>query len=455
MMLIVMAAATFMDGLDGSIVSIALPEIAEDLGVDTATSSWATIIYLLTLSALIVPFARISAQVGVRSVLAIGLSVFTAGSVLCGLSGSFHLLIAFRIVQSVGAAMMAAACPMCCTEHLPVHRLGFGLSVVTIGASLGFAFGPVVGGAITDFLDWQWIFFINVPFGAVATALILKAIPPSGEGKTRPHLDVPGTVVLCVAVVSGVLGVETLSYNGMLPFSTACILLCLVLLCVFVRMERRAPIPLLKTAMFRDRGFSSVFLCLMLVNMAYMGMLYLIPFYGQVALGMSLLKVGTFLLISAVVTAVVGMPLAKWSDHTGRRWFCVAAGLTILATFLLYGLFGGGMTDPEFLLVAFLQGIGWGFVGGPMASRLVEHAADERDMASSLMNEAYYIGGALGTAVAAMLFTLLSGAEGVDISLLAPGMFLDGFVPTAFFCGALGAVIAVLSFILKDDVKTS
>ena len=90
-----------------------------------------------------------------------------------------------------------------------------------------------------------------------------------------------------------------------------------------------------------------------------------------------------------------------------------------------------------------------------MASRLVEHAADERDMASSLMNEAYYIGGALGTAVAAMLFTLLSGAEGVDISLLAPGMFLDGFVPTAFFCGALGAVIAVLSFILKDDIKTS
>ena len=151
LMLVVVFVATFMDGLDGSIVSVALPEIGEDLGVDTATSSWVTIIYMMILAGTLVMFARISADTGVRKVMAIGLAVFTAGSLFCGFSTSFWMLIAFRIIQAVGAAMMAAAGPMCCTEHLPPEKLAFGLSVVTIGSSLGFAVGPALGGLIVEY----------------------------------------------------------------------------------------------------------------------------------------------------------------------------------------------------------------------------------------------------------------------------------------------------------------
>ena len=451
MMLIVVVAATLMDGLDASIVSIALPDIAEDLGVDTATSSWATIIYLLVLSALIIPFARISAQTGVRKVLAIGLAMFTIGSALCGLSPSFATLIAFRTVQAVGAAMMAAAGPMCCTEHLSPDRLGLGMSLVTIGASLGFAVGPAVGGAVTELLSWQWIFLINIPFGLVTVPLILIAIPASSETGGKPRVDLRGAAVLCTSVVLGVLGLEILSYEGTALFSTTCMMACIVLLALFIRLEKNTDIPLLRTSMLRDFGFASVFLCLMLVNASFMGVMYLVPFFGQIVLGMSPFEVGEYLLISAVFTAVLGMPIARWSDRAGRRWFCIAAGIVLTVGFLMYALWADGMSDLELLTTVLVMGLGWALVGGPMASRLVEHAGNERDMAASLMNEAYYIGGAVGTAFAAMFFTIMSGAEGVDISLLSAGMFLDGFVPTALASAAVAVAIFVLSTALRDD----
>lgn len=201
-MLTAIAIAAFMDGLDGSIVSIVLPDIGRSLNVDTDTSSWVTIIYFLVLSALIIPFARISADIGPRRVLAVGFAVFTIGSLFCGLVSSFYPMIATRALQAAGAAAMAAAGPMCCTSHLPPNKLAFGLTLVTIGSSLGFALGPVVGGAIVSGMDWHWIFLINIPVGAAAVPMILWAIPKGAEKGGRPRIaDMRGCVLLCAGIV--------------------------------------------------------------------------------------------------------------------------------------------------------------------------------------------------------------------------------------------------------------
>ncbi|MCQ2079767.1 MAG: MFS transporter, partial [archaeon] len=141
-----------------------------------------SIIYMMVLAGTLVAFARIAADREVRKIMAGGLLLFTIGSLMCGLSPSFGVLILSRAVQAVGAGMMAATGPMCCTEHLPPEKLGFGLSIVTIGASVGFAVGPALGGVIVEFVSWHWIFLINIPLGAVAIPLMLKAIPP-GSGK--------------------------------------------------------------------------------------------------------------------------------------------------------------------------------------------------------------------------------------------------------------------------------
>ena len=156
LMLAAMFVATLMDGLDSSIVSVALPDIGMDLGVDTGTASWVSIIYMMVLAGLIIPFARVCANIGVRAVLTIGFALFTVSSFFCGISTTFAMLIASRAVQGVGASMLAAAGPICCTEHLPRAKLAFGLAVLTIGSSIGYALGPAVGGIIVELISWNW-----------------------------------------------------------------------------------------------------------------------------------------------------------------------------------------------------------------------------------------------------------------------------------------------------------
>ncbi|MCQ2071345.1 MAG: MFS transporter [archaeon] len=450
MMLSVVFLATFMDGVDGSIVNVALPTIGDWFGVDTATVSWVAITYMMVLAGLIVAFARIAADTGVRKVLFYGLVVFTAGSLLCGLSVSFPMLIASRAVQAVGASMMAAAGPMCCTEHLPADKLGFGMGVVTIGASVGFALGPAIGGAMLEVLDWPWIFLINIPIGAVAAPLILKAIPADSEKGGKTHMDYQGTVLLFAAIALGTFAIETLSYASMRVVAIVAAVLCLGFMAMFVHRERNTDHPLIRLSMFRRLDFSAIFVCLMLMNMTFMGMLYLIPFFGEICMGLGSLEVGAVLFISAMVTAFVSLPISKWSDRVGRKWFCVCAGLFSSAAFLVQGLLSVDLTVPIICVTMVVMGFGWAFAGGPMASRLVEHAGEEKDMAASLMNEAYYVGGAIGTALVAMLFTAFSGSDGIDIREVSVAMFDAGFAPTAVIVAAMAFLVAVMSFVVKD-----
>ena len=453
MLLAVVFFATFMDGVDGSIVNVALPDIGSSFGVDTATVSWVSITYMMILAGTLVAFARIAADKGIRLIMALGLAIFTISSLFCGISVSFPMLIAARAAQAVGAGMMAAAGPMCCVVHLPPEKLAFGLSIVTIGASMGFAIGPALGGAIVNFTDWNWIFLINIPLGLIAVPLMLMAVPKSTVPAGKSTLDKAGAVLLLVAIVLITFAIETLSHSDMRTYSVIAGAVGLIVLVVFIRVERNRENPLLKLSMFRRWDFALIFITLMEINMVFMGILYLVPFYAEICLGMSSLTTGLFLLSSPLVTAIFGMPLARLSDTKGRMIFCVLSGLFAVATFIIFILAADNMHWALFLTTMILMGLSWACVGGPMASRLVEHAGDEPEMASSLTNEAYYIGGAVGTALTALVFTLASGTDGIDIDSLTAPVFLSGITAAAAVLLAISATIAVLSFIVKDEKK--
>lgn len=453
LMLAVVFFATFMDGLDGSIVNVALPDIGSGFEVDTSTVSWVSITYMMVLAGTLVAFAKVASEIGVKKIMMWGLGIFTVGSLMCGLSPSFAVLILSRGIQAVGAAMMAATGPMCCVKHLPPEKLAYGLSIVTIGASVGFAVGPALGGAIVEFTTWYWIFLINIPLGLIAIPLMAKAIPAGSEKNTGLHLDIAGTVLLFAAIMLVTFAIETLSHSDMRVWSVCAMAVGLVLLAVFVKVEKKQKDPLLELSMFRRWDFTSIFLCLMMINMIFMGIQYLIPFYGEICLGMSSLTIGLFLLVSAMVTAIFGMPMAKWSNYKGRRPFCIAAGLLAALSFGTYIFFAEDMPCALLFVCMVLMGLSWACVGGPMASRLVEHAGDQSAMASSLTNEAYYIGGAIGTALVAMIFTLSSGTDGVDIENLTEPVFLDGFTVTAAVVTAVALLIAFLSYSVRDDKK--
>ncbi len=451
MMLAAMFVATLMDGLDSSIVSVALPDIGMELGVDTGTASWVSIIYMMVLAGLIIPFARVCSNIGVRTVLTLGFVLFTVSSFFCGISSTFAMLIVARGVQGIGAAMLAAAGPICCTEHLSRDRLAYGLAILTIGSSIGYALGPAVGGVVVELISWNWVFLINIPIGLVIIPISYLAIPSSSEHGGKVGLDVMGTVTLFVAMSCGIFALETLAYPDLRIFTIAAAVLFVLFTALFIGCENRHPDPILKLSMFRNWGFTSVFLCLMFVNISYMAMIYLVPFYSEIVVGLTPMQVGAFLFIPALVTAIFGMPVSTMSDRWGRRPFAVMAGLITAGTLLLYVIFADTMDMVTLFIIMIPQGLGWAFVGGPMASRLVEHAGDERDMAASMTNEAYYIGGSLGLAISAMVFTIFSKSEGVDIADVAPAAFVDGFVAASIVAVAFAFVIAILSFILRDE----
>lgn len=446
LILSVVFVATFVDGLDSSAVNIALPSIASSLSTDVPSASWATAVYLTTLAAFLVPFAKISSNGNVRAVMCSGLALFAGASVLSGVSQTYTQLIVFRILHGIGAAMIAAAGPVACTELLPRGYLATGLAVITGGSGAGFAIGPTFGGFVVDLAGWRWIFLFNVipcTLGIIAAMMSM----PRGRGGIR--LDVPGSILIGVATASAIVFLETLPDGGTVPITSA--ILTLASLVLFVIIEKKTADPLLNPGIFRSKGFAGVFVSLFLVNAISLGELYLLPFYCGICMDLGASEIGLALVVTSIIVAVFSVPVARWSDRVGRRReFCVAGGALFAISMAMLIPFVEDM--PMWVLVVSMavKGVGWCFAGGPMSSNLVEHAGGDRDMASSLTNEALYIGGAVGTASMAALLALTSSAKGMDIASVSPGTMAEGFLPCIIVLTAMSIIVMCLSAIIWD-----
>ncbi len=213
LLLIAVALGGLMDGLDGSIINIALPVIAADFGTDTGSVSWTVIIYLLMVAGTILIFGNIAGRGHVKKTLIIGFGTFTIASLLCGLSVSLPMLIAARLVQGLGAAMIIACAPIVCVKFMPSNILGLSFGVLTAATSIGFAVGPAIGGILTHYLSWNRIFFINIPIGIFAVLYCLKVVP-KGQAENSAQFDWIGAVLLFIVMASGVYVLERLPHFG-------------------------------------------------------------------------------------------------------------------------------------------------------------------------------------------------------------------------------------------------
>ncbi|MDR2845749.1 MAG: DHA2 family efflux MFS transporter permease subunit [Candidatus Methanoplasma sp.] len=450
LLLAVIAVTALMDGLDGSIVNVALPTLAGDFGTDTGTVAWITVTYLLMLAGLLMLFARIAKNGAVKKVISVGIGLFTISSLFCGISTNFEMLIIFRAAQGIGAAMMGAAVPMLCVKYLPSNMMGLGMGILTLGCSIGFAIGPAIGGIIVDVLSWHWIFLINLPVGIIVLALTLKVVPKD-EPYKKGGLDVSGAILLFAAAAAGVLALERAPYPESLTMVTVAAVVSIICLAAFVLVELRKSDPLLDVRVFKHWKFDFVFLAFMLGNLAYMGLLYLMPFYMDVVMGWGSSASGTYLFIPPLITLILCIPISRWSDRTGRRWFCVTACVALVAGSSIMSLFAREAAVIPLLATLICMGLMWAFCGGPMASRIVENTAGEsREIGSSLMNESIYLGGTIGTALFAMIFTAGTGAGGVNFTDLQPDVFLDGFIISMVAVVVISAITAVLSYTVKD-----
>ena len=449
LILTVVTFASLMDGLDGSIVIVALPAMAEHLGTDTGTIAWVSVTYFVMLAGLLITFARVSRNGLIKMVLLVGLIIFTVSSFFCGISTSFLMLLISRLAQGTGAAMMAAAVPMACVKYLPASNLGLGMGVLTLGSSLGFALGPVVGGVVTDLISWHWIFFINIPLGLIVIPLLIKVIPKD-EGYSG-SIDVAGAVLLFSAILCGILALERIPYSEDVFLVILSAIGCVVFISAFIVVELRKKDPLLNLRIFKHWKFTSVLVAYAQANLVYMGLLYLLPFYMAICMGFSSSTIGLYVLISPLLTLLLCVPISRWSDRTERRAFAVASCAALMVGCLIMALFSPESMVLPLVVTLVCMGLMWALCGGPMASRVIENVEGEsREMGSSVMYEFIYLGCTIGTALFAMLFTIGSGSGNINFTDLPPGMFIDGFVFAAAIGVVLAAITVILSFIVKE-----
>ena len=226
----------------------------------------------MTLAGLILVFGRIADRGALKKVFVYGFTIFTVASFMCGASNSLPMLLVSRTLQGVGGAMIAASGPMLCVKYISMKKMGFALSMITLGSSVGYAIGPVLGGILTEFLSWHWIFLINIPIGLLAIPFAIHVIPKDGPIEKRP-LDLLGSMFMFGAIATGILALERLSNPDALNVVVVSAVLCVVFLTLFVLRELSFDKPVIDVRIFKSVKFSSVLLSFILFNLV-MG-----PFY--------------------------------------------------------------------------------------------------------------------------------------------------------------------------------
>lgn len=439
--LVITSVAGFMAALDNLVVTTALPSIRASLGGELEDLEWTVNAYTLTFAVLLMFGASLGDRFGRRRLFLAGLTVFTGASAAAALSPGINDLIAFRAVQGVGAAIMMPLTLTLLTAAVPPARRGAALGVFSAVTGLAVASGPLIGGSLTEHVSWQWIFWLNVPIGLVLLPLARFKLAESYAPDAR--LDVPGTLLVSGGLFGIVYGLVNANAEG---WTSATVLTALIagtaLIGGFIHHGFHAERPILPMRLFRNRAFFGINIAGLLMFLGMFGSIFLLSQFLQGALGYSPTEAGLRMLPWTGMPMLVAPVAGILADRFGGRPI-VVAGLALQAAGL--GLFAMVLA-PDVSYAAQLpglivSGIGMALYFAPAASLVMSSVRPaEQGIASGASNALREVGGALGVAVLATVFSAQGG-------LGSPRFFTDGTVPAVWIGAgavALAALVALL-----------
>ncbi|MDQ3865875.1 MAG: DHA2 family efflux MFS transporter permease subunit [Actinomycetota bacterium] len=449
--LIVLCLGDLMIVLDGTIVNVALPSIREDLAFSQASLAWVVNSYLLTFGGFLLLGGRLGDLFGHRRFFLIGIALFTSASLACGLADSQNALVAARAAQGVGGAVVSAvALSLIMTLFTEPAERAKAMGVFGFVLSGGGTVGVLLGGVLTDALDWHWIFLVNLPVGLAVFALSLTLLPAGGGRPAAGRLDAAGAVTVTAALMLAVYAIVNANEAGWSSGRTLGLLaVAAVLLGLFLAIEARVAAPLMPLRLFRIRDVSSANLVGVLMAAGMFAQFFFSALYLQRVLGYTPLEVGLAYIPSTVLWGASSLAL---SDRLVMRFGVkppLIAGLVLMATGL--ALFARAPVDGSFLtdiLPASLAiGLGAGIAFNPLLLTAMSGVEpSESGLASGVVNTAFMMGGALGLAVLASLAasrteSLASGGGGLSA---VNGGYHTAFVGGAVLVAAATAVGAAL-----------
>jgi EmrB/QacA subfamily drug resistance transporter len=443
--LIILCLGDLMIVLDVTIVGVALPSIKGDLGFSEASLAWVVNAYLLTFGGFLLLGGRLGDLFGHRLLFLLGIALFTFASLACGLAGSQEFLIGARAVQGLGGAIVSAvALSLIVTLFTEPAERAKAMGVFGFVAAGGGSIGVLLGGVLTDVLDWHWIFLVNIPIG-VAVFALCRVLLPAGRGQaTAERLDVGGAVTVTASVIIAVyaivngneVGWTTARTLGLLAVASAG-------LALFIGIEARVRSPLMPLGLFRRRNLSTSNVVGILWAAAMFAWFFLSALYLQLVLGYSPLQVGLAFLPGNLIMGAFSLGLSAWLVMRFGLRLPLATGLGLAAIGLL--LFARAPVDGHFVVDVLpsmiLLGLGAGMAFNPvLLAAMSDVAPSEAGLASGVVNTAFMMGGALGLAVLASLAA--SRTETLAVSGDGPLVALTGGYHVAFLVGALFAAAA-------------
>lgn len=457
--------AAFMSGLDGTIVNIALPTLSASFNLSTSTVSWVATAYLLVMAGCVLIFGKISDVIGFRKVFLLGFIIFTTGSFTCGflpdLLNSFPSLVASRIFQAIGGAMITSIAPAMITEYIPQVQKGKAMGIVMTMAALGTALGPTIGGVLTQYLSWHWIFFINIPVGFLAVFLGAKEIPRDKEVRSLTGFDRLGAALIFIGLATLLFVVsEGFSLGWTSPIILGLAAVAVVSLLVFVVHELRSPDPLLDLRLFRNRNFFCTNMILALVFFSFSGINYLLPFYLQYVRGFGASNAGLIMSSLSIAMMIAGILAGLLFNRVGpKRLSILAAVLLVSAYFLMTRLHTDTAIGYVVVSLAVI-GFGLGMCISPVSNMVMNSVPRAKaGMVSSLTSLERFAPLTLGIAAFNMVFMggTLHIAKQEGVTQLAPiamkqEVLSAGFDFAFLLSLALGVVILILALIARQEI---
>ena len=443
--LIAIGTGSFMSALDASVVNTVLPVLRAAFGSEVAAIEWVVTVYLLVLTGLLLTFGRLGDLRGHKSIYISGFAIFVISSVLCGAAWSAPALVVFRGIQAVGGAMLASNAPAIVTGNFPSEQRGRAFGLVSTMTYLGLTVGPSLGGWLTHALGWRTIFYINVPVGLLASTLGLIFIPKDTPVEKGQRFDLSGAAVFMVGLTALLLGLNKgAEWGWSSPAVFGLLAGALVIMLLFIHIERRSPAPMLDLSLFRIPLFSASAGSAVLNYICVYSITFLLPFYLIQGRGLNPAQAGLLLTIQPVIMAISAPISGTLSDRIGSRLpGMLGMGLLAVGLVLLSRI---GPDSGLWLVVLGLAvaGAGTGTFISPNTSALMGAAPRARQgIASGVQGAARNFGMVLGIGLAGAIFTTQLARDSANA--------LYQGISMGFLVAAGVALLGIVSSAMKDE----
>ena len=454
---------TLMGALDSTIVLLAFPTINDSLHSNLATSLWIILAYLLVIAVATTQMGRIGDFYGRCRIFNLGFVIFTAGSALCGFSPHIYLLIGFRAVQAVGGAIMQSTSGAIIADYFPRERRGRAYGYNSLGFTAGAMLGIVLGGIITTFVGWQYIFFINIPIGAIAVAVgitYIRDIHPTSPSK----LDLPGMGLLASALVLLSLGLVNFAASGLSIYNLALAISGAIMLPVFVWYDRRLKNPLIDFEALKIKVLRNAILSAFFTSVGYFSVVFLVIMYLQGIRALTPLNASLLLVPGYVAGSFLGPIMGRLSDKYGSREIATIGIFFLAVAVLIYLTIGTNTTLYIVLLASAVSGLGTSMFFPANNSAVMANArAGSFGSISGLLRTVQNIG-LVGSYVLSISIAAASIPRQLAFEVFIGTTSLSGGVSQAFISGidhafyasiAILALAGILSFIRGKETRNS